>query len=292
MKCGPCGTQNPEGASYCLACGSHMATGAPRRDQAQESSVAKLRAAVERMVAARIAAEARIPEPVLAAVSTGMADRPVVRNDFCLVFLHHDGSDGTSYRLRGDQIDIGRTEGDLLFEDPYLSPRHARIVSGPAGQVLSHLESRNGIYIRLRAGARLKDGDLMLVGRQVLLFELVPAFERDLRPAVHHNVVQFGSTGDPSWGRLRQMGPGGVAHDVFYLNREQVVIGREEGDIVFADDHFMSRRHAHISLRGNDPQLEDLGSSNGTFLRLRGPHGLNSGDLIRMGDELLRFEIG
>jgi len=227
-----------------------------------------------------------------APVSTGMADRPVVRNDFCLVFLHHDGSDGTSYRLRGDQIDIGRTEGDLLFEDPYLSPRHARIVSGPAGQVLSHLESRNGIYIRLRAGARLKDGDLMLVGRQVLLFELVPAFERDLRPAVHHNVVQFGSTGDPSWGRLRQMGPGGVAHDVFYLNREQVVIGREEGDIVFADDHFMSRRHAHISLRGNDPQLEDLGSSNGTFLRLRGPHGLNSGDLIRMGDELLRFEIG
>jgi hypothetical protein len=38
--------------------------------------------------------------------------------------------------------------------------------------------------------------------------------------------------------------------------------------------------------------LEDLGSSNGTFLRLRGPHGLASGDLIRLGDELLRFEIG
>ncbi len=54
----------------------------------------------------------------------------------------------------------------------------------------------------------------------------------------------------------------------------------------------MSRRHAQISFRNGRGRLEDLGSSNGTFLRLRGPHGLISGDLIRLGDELLRFEIG
>ena len=58
------------------------------------------------------------------------------------------------------------------------------------------------------------------------------------------------------------------------------------------DDEFMSRRHAQISFRNGRGRLEDLGSSNGTFVKLRGPHGLSPGDLIRLGDELLRFEIG
>jgi pSer/pThr/pTyr-binding forkhead associated (FHA) protein len=71
-----------------------------------------------------------------------------------------------------------------------------------------------------------------------------------------------------------------------------MVMGREIGDIIFSEDEFMSRRHAQVSYRSGRGQLEDLGSSNGTFLRLRGPHGLSSGDLIRLGDELLRFEIG
>jgi hypothetical protein len=31
-------------------------------------------------------------------------------------------TDGITYNLLGDQIDIGRTEGDLLFEDPHLAP--------------------------------------------------------------------------------------------------------------------------------------------------------------------------
>ncbi len=61
---------------------------------------------------------------------------------------------------------------------------------------------------------------------------------------------------------------------------------------IFSDDEFMSRRHAQIVFRNGRGQVEDLGSSNGTFVRLRGPHGLATGDLIRMGDELLRFEIG
>lgn len=272
MICSQCGTQNPEEASFCLACGTQLATGAPRRDPKEDSSVAKLRAAMDRVAAQRV------------------ADRPVGPSGFRLIFVHHDGTDGASYLMRGNQIDIGRTEGDLLFEDAYLSPRHARIATAPTGQVLSDLQSKNGIYIRLRAGAQLRDGDLILVGRQVLQFELIPDFEKALRPAVQHNVVQFGTNSAPAWARLRQIGPSGVAHDVFYLSREQVVIGRELGDIVFSDDQFMSRRHAHLSFSGSDVRLEDLGSSNGTFVRLRDDHLLVPGDVMRIGNVLLRFE--
>ena len=211
---------------------------------------------------------------------------------FRLVVVHRDGTDGITYNLLGDQIDIGRTEGDLLFEDPHLAARHARIVASLTGRVLTPLENRNGIYVRLRGPVDLQDGDHVLLGKQVLRFELVPEADRNARPAVEHGVILFGTPARPAWARLRQLTPVGVTRDVFHLARPEVVLGRETGDIVFSDDEFMSRRHAQILYRNGRGLLEDVGSSNGTFLRLRGPHGLASGDLIRLGDELLRFEVG
>jgi pSer/pThr/pTyr-binding forkhead associated (FHA) protein len=211
---------------------------------------------------------------------------------FRLVVVHRDGTDGITYNLLGDQIDIGRTEGDLLFDDPHLAPRHARVVASLTGRVLTPLEARNGVYVRLRGPVDLQDGDRLLLGKQVLRFELVPEIERAVRPAIEHGVVLFGTPVRPPWARLRQITPAGVSRDVYHLTRPEVVLGRESGDFIFADDEFMSRRHAQIGFRNGRGYLEDVGSSNGTFLRLRGPHGLTSGDLIRLGDELLRFEIG
>ncbi|HLK93251.1 MAG TPA: FHA domain-containing protein [Polyangia bacterium] len=228
-----------------------------------------------------------VASPMAAAIRVGQQ-----QVGFRLVVVHRDGTDGISYNLLGDQIDIGRSEGDLLFEDPHLAPRHARIVASLTGRVLTPLEGRNGVYVRLRGPVDLQDGDYLLVGKQVLKFELLTDAERNLRPALEHGVVVFGTPVRPPWARLRQITPAAVTRDVFHLTRPDLVLGRETADLVFSDDEFMSRRHAQISFRNGRGHVEDLGSSNGTFLRLRGPHGLNSGDLIRMGDELLRFEIG
>ena len=104
MICSQCGTKNPEEASFCLACGTHLAAGVPRRSPKEDSGAARLRAAMDLKAAQR------------------SAERPAGPNGFRLIFVHHDGSDGASYVMRGSQIDIGRTEGDLLFEDAYLSP--------------------------------------------------------------------------------------------------------------------------------------------------------------------------
>ena len=226
--------------------------------------------------------------PMSAAVRVVANQQP----GFRLVVVHRDGTDGITYNLLGDQIDIGRTEGDLLFEDPHLAPRHARINASLTGRVLTPLETRNGVYVRLRGPVDLQDGDYLLMGKQVLRFELVTEPERNVRPALEHGVVVFGTPVRPPWARLRQITPAGVGRDIFHLSRPDIVLGREIGDIIFSEDEFMSRRHAQVSYRNGRGHLEDLGSSNGTFLRLRGPHGLASGDLIRLGDELLRFEIG
>ena len=301
IKCGRCGNLNAGDVLFCQYCGTRLVEqrlpdivpAAVDRQPVSNRSTDRL---IEQSAhAGNIPPHAAAPVPAqLHAAPMPAAVRVVAspQTGFRLVVVHRDGTDGITYNLLGDQIDIGRTEGDLLFEDPHLAPRHARIVASLTGRVLTPLETRNGVYVRLRGPVDLQDGDYLLMGKQVLRYETVTEPERNVRPALEHGVVVFGTPVRPPWARLRQITPAGVGRDVFHLTRPDMVLGREIGDIIFSEDEFMSRRHAQVSYRNGRGHLEDLGSSNGTFLRLRGPHGLASGDLIRLGDELLRFEIG
>ena len=213
-----------------------------------------------------------------------------IGHGFRLISVERDGSDGTVYPLAGSQTDIGRTEGDLRFGDRHIANRHARIVAEGPTRVLIPLDRINGVYVSLRAPVDLETGDRFLAGKQLFRFETMSAVDVGLRPAVDHGVARFGTPTIPAWAKLRQLTPAAVTRDVYHLNRSEIVLGRESGDIVFTDDEFMSRRHARIALKAGRAQLEDLGSSNGTFIRLRGPHPLLPGDLIRLGDERLRYE--
>ena len=227
-----------------------------------------------------------------AAVAARPAQRPSGRGGARLVAVRRDGTDGESYPIGSEQIDIGRTEGDLRFDDKHLAERHARITLRAGQYVITPLESRNGVYIRITVPVDLQDGCYILVGKQVLRFEAVPDSEKTLRPAVEHGMVLFGTPLKSPWGRLRQITAAGTSRDIYHLTRSDLVIGREQGDIVFSDDEFMSRRHALLQFRGNRAIISDQGSSIGTYVRLTGQHILDSGQMIRLGDELLRFELG
>ncbi len=70
------------------------------------------------------------------------------------------------------------------------------------------------------------------------------------------------------------------------------VIGREGCEIVVADPE-VSRRHAQIRSLDDTLAIEDLGSTNGTFVnaqRLTGLSELNDGDVIKIGNSALRVE--
>jgi pSer/pThr/pTyr-binding forkhead associated (FHA) protein len=209
-----------------------------------------------------------------------------------LVVVRRDGSDGPTYPITRAQFDIGRTEGDLMFEDPHMAARHARIIERAGAHIIVPLENRNGVYLRIREPVDLTDGDHVLIGKEVLRFDLLPDVERTVRPALEHGVVLFGTPLRSPWGRLRQMTTAGTCRDVYHLNRSEIVLGREQGDVVFAEDEFLSRRHAQLEFHAGRVVLSDLGSSNGTFVRLRAQHVFTPGEMIRIGDELLRFEIG
>jgi pSer/pThr/pTyr-binding forkhead associated (FHA) protein len=69
------------------------------------------------------------------------------------------------------------------------------------------------------------------------------------------------------------------------------VIGRTGCDIVLADSQ-VSRRHAAIRLIGQEIAIEDLGSTNGTFVndeRISGVRQLRDGDVVAFGDTVWRL---
>ncbi|MBK8172349.1 MAG: FHA domain-containing protein [Sandaracinaceae bacterium] len=211
-----------------------------------------------------------------------------------LVAILKDGSDGRIFPVNPDQTDLGRREGDIVLgDDPYLSPRHMRIRRTPEGFLLRDLESVNGVYLRIREPVELTDGDMLLLGQQVIRFELLDDGEQPLGPAMQNGVLLFGTPEVPRIARLSQYTTEGVGRDVHYLYRDETVLGRENGDIVFTDDPFMSRRHASITADRMQRRfvMRDLGSSNGSAIRFFGEKRISHGDQIRVGRHLFRFDV-
>jgi FHA domain-containing protein len=81
--------------------------------------------------------------------------------------------------------------------------------------------------------------------------------------------------------------PPGIAYDLSH----GATLGR--GDVeIRLEDPFASTRHARIDRQGSVVVLEDLGSTNGTYLNdepLDGPRPLHHGDRIRIGDSEFSF---
>ncbi len=74
-----------------------------------------------------------------------------------------------------------------------------------------------------------------------------------------------------------------------------LVLGRGDRAEIRLEDPFASSRHARIFEQGNSVVVEDLGSTNGTYLNeevLQTPRPLHPGDRVRIGDSEFTFEVG
>lgn len=75
------------------------------------------------------------------------------------------------------------------------------------------------------------------------------------------------------------------------MTGDELMVGKDpDCDLSMPDDGYVSRRHARISRSEGMTYLEDLGSSNGTFLKVRRPIILEPGDEILLGTSVLRFD--
>lgn len=76
----------------------------------------------------------------------------------------------------------------------------------------------------------------------------------------------------------------------FSLEGDQLIIGRDSASGVAINDAEVSRKHARLTFQGGKYVLEDLGSTNGTFVngqRLANPVVLKSGDVISLGEQIV-----
>lgn len=98
------------------------------------------------------------------------------------------------------------------------------------------------------------------------------------------------SGGEP---KLRVETAAGLRAGSAYSLADGAVLGRGDQADIQLQDTFASSQHARLAPQGDVMVLEDLGSTNGTYLNeepLRGPQPLHPGDKIRIGDSSFTFE--
>lgn len=82
---------------------------------------------------------------------------------------------------------------------------------------------------------------------------------------------------------------------VFALSTNEVVLGRDIDNEVVINDAEISRRHTRLLIQEGGYVVEDLGSTNGTFVngqKITGSHVLEPGQTIRLGENVtLSYEI-
>jgi pSer/pThr/pTyr-binding forkhead associated (FHA) protein len=211
-----------------------------------------------------------------------------------LILIKGEGLDGVSYVLSSTDHVAGRQEGAILFpEDPLLSPRHANFVYRDNKLFVRDEASQNGVFVRILRPQTLVSGSLFLVGEQLLRVEAV---QDDGVPQPDQDGTYFyGSPRHPSRMALVQMLAGGFPGMVFRARENALSIGREDNDVNFPDDPFISGHHASVQVTdGPDGMrflLTDLGSKNGTFVRVHEEAQLFHGDYVFIGQQLLRVEI-
>ncbi len=254
--CSTCGTPVPEGFKFCGVCGG------------------------------RYDARSRAPAAVASVPVVEAAPAPAQ-----LVVIHPDGTEGAKFSLSPTETTVGRAHPSPLFaDDPFLSPRHATFYFGKNQLFARDEGSLNGIFIRIKAEVELFHGDLFRIGQQLLRFEEL-AQVRPVLPGAGDGTMVMGSPVRGAWGRLSSVVAINTPASVWVLRKVEEALGRERGEITFPDDGFVSGTHCKVVTRDGRFFLQDTGSTNGTYLRVKAEAILSQGDLVLLGQQLFRIDL-
>lgn len=209
-----------------------------------------------------------------------------------LVLLDDQGAAVQRFERTSADTTIGRQDGDIRFpDDVFLSPLHAKLSWEHDTLVVRDLGSRNGTWVFLEEPHRLTDGDLLLIGSQVIRFRRL-GYPGPHPPDADATRRMGSLIPSADIASLTQLRSDGSARDVVQLSPgRDVTIGREQGDWMFPYDPSMSARHALIRSEDADFVVVDANSRNGIALAARGDMALRDQSRILVGDKLLRIEL-
>jgi hypothetical protein len=214
-----------------------------------------------------------------------MAPQPG-RARLSMTLIRPDGSEGGTHDLRPGENKLGRSFGAVFENDGYLSPVHAQLdIRGPTGMVRD-LDSLNGVFVKMTAEEELTTGQIIRIGQELLRFELIASPE-----PTPDGTELMGSPNPGYWGKLTVIIGRDVTGAAFPLLGDAITLGRERGEINFPDDGYVSGLHARVSLRDGRVFLADLGSSNGTFIKVNGERAVGHESFVLLGQQLFRLNL-
>jgi len=203
-----------------------------------------------------------------------------------LTALNPDGSEGTVFPLGGQTTTVGREVGGILAADPYLSPRHASFTPDDEGVRVTDENSLNGVFRKLAVDQRyaLNPGQVFRIGQELIRFEALVSQGAD-----EQGIEAMGAPLEGYVGRIAMVLSRSKTGTAFPVPETGLNLGRERGEVLFADDGYVSGLHCRISYEDGQAYLADLGSSNGTFVRINGSDTFTNGEVLLMGQQLFRI---
>ncbi|MCC6849515.1 MAG: NAD(P)-binding domain-containing protein [Deltaproteobacteria bacterium] len=187
-----------------------------------------------------------------------------------LVSLHPDDSPEEAFPLTKDQVTIGRKTPDIACaDDVYMADTHALLTRQDDGYALEDESGGAGVWLRAKGqeGRPLVANDLVWIGAQILM------------------VVEQGN----GWA-VTHFDAEGVQRETYPIPGKGMIVGRVEAVSLDKADLSLSRRHAQLRIEGGALGIFDLGSKNGTYVKLTAPTRLANGDEFRVASKRFRFE--
>jgi pSer/pThr/pTyr-binding forkhead associated (FHA) protein len=199
---------------------------------------------------------------------------------------------GAIYELEGDAVSIGRgSKNDIVIRDNEVSREHCQLRRVLTDYELLDLTSSNGTYIngqRVTSAWLLQSGAIVELGDTITMeydlgqsqkttgslpkFEAVPSAKPE--QILHHSLMVT-------------MGPE-MGH-VYHLDSMIITIGRDLSNDIVIQDPEVSRFHMRLRRIKTGYTVEDMGSTNGTFVNGVGitqPSELSPDDVIRLARQV------
>lgn len=259
VACPQCGHENIPSNRFCASCGYNLSL-----------------------------ARSSAPAPSPSAPAPAPAAEPPA-NPVKLTALRPDGTDlGTFTLPAGVPTTVGRDAGGIFAGDSYLSPRHATFELQNGKLRVRDEGSLNGVYRKIAplTPVELVDGSIFRIGQEIVRFEALKP-----EPPGPDGVERLGSPSNGYVGRIALLIGRETTGNAFPVPEQGIHIGRERGDVLFPEDGYVSGLHCRITVEEGRVWLTDVGSSNGTFLRIQGEDEIQPGEILLMGQQLYRVEF-
>lgn len=257
VHCIGCGASNPSTARFCGSCGQRF----------------------ENHKTGPALSSDGFPYPPPRRKPAARPGAPTAR----LILLEEDGSEGGSLELKAGTQWIGRNHGAPFDEDAYLDPNHAELSVEESGLRINAEASLNGVFFKLQEPCELRHEDHFRVGQELIRYRDLP------QPQYIDDVERLGSPNPGYWGRLSVMVSPDLESRAIAVGDEGALLGREAGQLCFPNDGYVSARHCRVFTDNERVWLEDLESSNGTYMRVRPHQVIPYGGLLLIGQQLFRL---